>query len=183
MIDRRRSTGVRVGEVCGARDRPAAQSWLSVSVSARALHLRTQRLVRPNAVATSSALSPAWRRRTACLRSSSSDTPAPRSHRTSQPTRRNDVLRSTDLHHRNDVLRPIHLVKRNDVLRFAPERCPADRHLTTLRPRAAASCENAAPNPMDAPAMNAHGRYLCSNSNVAFRDRSHDPSDPGPHSI
>ena len=46
---------MRVGEVCGA-------------------HFLTQRLVRPSLRATSSALSPARRRRTASLRSSSSDT-------------------------------------------------------------------------------------------------------------
>ena len=68
------SGGVRLGEVCGARERPWAQVCAPASSSERATHLRTQRLVRPSAAAMASGLSPERRRRTASLRSSSSDT-------------------------------------------------------------------------------------------------------------
>ena len=98
-------------------------------LSALVDHLRTHRLVRPNALATSSALSPVCRRRTASLRNSFSDTWAPRSSRRSEPSGWNDVLRLPDLTSRNDVMLTSDLAARNDVVRFTPERCPAVRHL------------------------------------------------------
>jgi hypothetical protein len=49
-----------------------------------------------------------------------------------KPSGWNDVLRSAHFTSRNDVLRTIDLEKRNDVLWFAPERCPADCHLSSV---------------------------------------------------
>src|SRR6266540_1083217 len=113
-IRRRSSSGVRVGERCGARERPLAQpfSFSPTPSSARATHLRTHRVLRPSACAISSAPSPPRRRRTASLRRSSSDTPTSSLERTRKHTRkgrrrhlqRNDVLRS-GAYHVNQICR------------------------------------------------------------------------------
>src|SRR5262249_43995574 len=57
--------------------------------------------------------------------------------------------------------------------------CSFRASMTTLRPRAAASCDSAAPSPIDAPATNAHGPYFCLKSILSLsRSEFHDARQP-----
>ena len=128
----RRSSSARPGGRLVRRPGPALGPLLvlRLGLGPGPTHLRTHRLGRPSASPILSALSPDRRRRTASLRTSASDTWAPRSMEPSNPRPRVERCPAvTPLHQAERCPAGIDLGQRHDVLRFAPERCPAGRHL------------------------------------------------------